>query len=110
MSLRTSTTDRLSLGILLSVGPESPSTCNALQMIERSLESRIKVSVYLSDEAVLGLQSEVWRNYLQKGLRVFVCALSARNRAVEMDPAFVFCGLAQLNEIMVHSDRFIGFN
>jgi len=99
-----------SLGVLLSIHPQDTLTGKAIRIMEAALFQGAGVYVYLSDEAVLGTHLQIWRNLQSSGLKLFVCALSARNRGLELDQDAVYSGLGQLNEIMVRSDRFFSFN
>lgn len=101
---------RRTLGILLSIHPDDRLNLQVEPLISAALQQGVVTHVYLSDEAVLGADRKLWRDFQSRGLRLFVCALSARNRGMELDQDVVYSGLGKLNEIMVHSERFLSFN
>ncbi len=97
------------LGMLLAVGPETSTFRYAIGLAGTAQRERVQVYLYLLDEAVLAADSREMRELSQSGVKISGCAYAAQRRSLFMPEHIVWGGLKLLNDIIAHSNRFVGF-
>ena len=98
-----------SLGILLGVAPHEAPFGYAVQLANASLAAGHRVYVYLLDDAVAGSEQAAIAKLEHKGAKISACAYAARKRNLVLKDHIVYGGLGILHEIILKTDRFVGF-
>ena len=97
------------LGVLIAMPPDSLSHGYALDLIRAALDRGVRVHLYLLDDAVKAAAQETILALAGRGVRVSGCALAARRRGIPLDEPVLWGGLGLLSDIIVRTDRFVGF-
>jgi len=98
------------LGLMVSVSPDAQGFTQALTQAEEALKKGGKVYLYCIDDAVEGLSDPRLIKLKSKGLNLFGCAFSARQRRLPLNDSAIFTGLSVLSDIMADTDHFESFN
>jgi len=68
-----------------------------------------RVFLYLIDDGVSAVGSEVVQTLRQEGVHVFCCAFGARKRGIPWDDKATFGGLTILADMLTNCDSFVAF-
>ncbi len=98
------------LGVLISAGPEHANFRHGLGLAEAALDQGVRVYLYCIDDAVRGLTEPRLQALTTRGLNLYGCAYSVRQRNLAMGGEAAFSGLAALAEIISAMERFVAFN
>ena len=96
-------------GILLGVDPNSSTFRYGIGLAETAQQEGIQVFLYLLDDSVRAADSRELHKLVQCGVKISGCAYAAQRRNLSLSDHIVWGGLKMLNDIILHSNRFIGF-
>lgn len=105
MEANASETGQGALGMLLTTAPGSVEFQSGMALAEKSQRKGLRVFLYLLDEAVEGARK--MRGLAEQGVRISACAYAAQRQSLPFCEHVVYGGLSMLNDIIVHSDRFV---
>ncbi|MCS1410278.1 MAG: hypothetical protein M2R45_03470 [Verrucomicrobia subdivision 3 bacterium] len=109
MNASAATTRSQSLGILLAVSSDSSSFTRAIRLAKEAQAKDINVFLYLLDDAVVAASQPDIQNLAETGVKITACAYAAKRRSLHFADHITYGGLSILNDIIMHSDRFISF-
>ena len=98
------------LGLLLAARPKTRNFDHALGLAEEALNRGVGVYLYCVDDAVFGISDRRLQSLKQRGLKLYACAYGARERGLTLNEQAVYCGLSMVSDLVVHTDRFLGFS
>ena len=98
-----------SLGMLLGVAPATPSHRYAVRLALTAQKKGIQVYLYLLDDATEGVLQPEITQLIDRGVKISACAYAMQRRHLEFNESITFGGLGLLNDIINHTDRFVGF-
>ncbi len=93
------------IGFILATGPSDSKFTHALRLAELALDQPVEVYVYLIRDGVAGADHPSWQNLVDRGLKLFACAYSARQRNIPLQDPATWVGLTVLNDLLVECDK-----
>ncbi len=97
------------LGLVLVAKTTSRNFTHLLRIADSALDKPVEVYVYLLHEGVRGADHKAWNKMVDRGLKLFACAYSARQRNVPLCEPATWVGLTLLNDLLVECDRVLTF-
>lgn len=97
------------LGLMISAGPGSEGFERGLRLAEAALTQEWTVYLYCIDRAVEGLADPRLEALRAAGAKLFACAYSVQERALDSRGA-TLAGLTILSDLIASTHRFVSFN
>ena len=98
------------LCVLLSAPPDRAGFQHGLGVAEAALAAGVEVYLYCIDDGVRSLAEPRLQSLVLRGLRLYGCAYSARQRRFPIDDKSNWAGLALLSDLIADADRMVAFN
>ena len=95
--------------MLLATAPDTDSFRYGINLARAAQAEGVRVHLYLLDQAVVAADGEVIGALAERGGRICGCALAARRYRCPLCDPVIWGGLKLLNDIIVRTDRFVGF-
>src|SRR5579863_9899964 len=93
------------LCVLLSAPPDCAGFQHGLGVAEAAVDAGVEVYLYCIDDGVRGLLEPRLRSLVSRGLKLYGCAYSARQRRLPIDDKSNWAGLALLSDLISATDR-----
>ena len=97
------------LGLLWASSTEHQNLSQLTHLSREALSRGGRVFLYLIDEGVSAVGSDVVQALRQEGVHVFCCAFGARKRGIPWDDKATFGGLTILADMLENCDSFVSF-
>ena len=100
------------LGLLLSTPPSHPSVETVVLLTQAALRKGVDVYLYLIDEGVKAVVDQRYRDLIDAGVKMSVCAYGCQKHGVPtttVDSRVSLSGLVVLSGIIDGCDRFLAF-
>ena len=97
------------LGILVSCAPNHRNFAHAVGLARAAIRKGLQVYLYCIDEAVKGVSRPEMQELRGRGMVLYGCAFSARQRNLPIDDAATYSGLTVVSDLMASTDRFASF-
>ncbi len=98
-----------SLGMLIAAPCETPAFRYGIGLAEAAQKAGVQVFLYLLDDAVAAANCRELRVLAEEGVKISACAYAAQRRSMPLFDHVTYGGLSMLNDLILHSDRFVGF-
>src|SRR6185295_12956304 len=97
------------LGLLWASSTEHQKLSQLTYLSREALARGGRVFLYLIDDGVSAVGSDVVQSLRQEGVNVFCCAFGARKRGIPWDDKATFGGLTILADMLSNCDSFVAF-
>ena len=97
------------LCFILTKSKSDPEFAHAINLLESALSESVQVYAYLIHEGVRGIEDPTWQSLVKRGLKLFGCAYSARQRNIPLRDPATWVGLTVLNDLLVECDKTVSF-
>lgn len=102
-------TESHKLGLLWASSTEHQDISQLTYLSREALSRGGRVFLYLIDDGVSAVGSDVVQGLRQEGVHVFCCAYGARKRGIPWDDKATFGGLTILADMLSNCDSFVAF-